>query len=97
VTTTTVAGEPVRNEPDLPPPANDDRALATAMAASSAEAPSQNEPDELLTPAVLALRVAIAAELAARRADPECDPAIMDGLMRDYWVARTGLPVLEAG
>jgi hypothetical protein len=94
---TSEPGEPVRNEPDLPPPANDDYTLATAMAASSAEAPSQNEPDEPLAPAVLGLRVAIAAELAARRADPERDPAIMDGLMRDYWVARTGLPVLEAG
>ena len=96
---TSEPGDLARNEPEnCPLPANDDRALATSMAAPPAASPPlQSEPDELLAPAVLALRVAIAAELAARRADPERDPAIMDGLMRDYWVARTGLPVLEAG
>ena len=47
-------------------------------------------------PAVMALRAAITAELAARREDPGRDQAILDGLMREYWVTRTGLPIAEA-
>ena len=57
----------------------------------------RNEPEEPVPPRVAALRAAIMAEIAARRAEPGRDQAIMDGLVRDYWVARTGLPLAEAG
>ncbi|MFO1050054.1 MAG: hypothetical protein U1E52_19410 [Geminicoccaceae bacterium] len=53
----------------------------------------RNEPDDPVPPRVVALRAAIMAEHAARLADPERDPAIMDGLVREV-AAAWGLPAV---
>ena len=74
----------VRNEPERPAPANDDAAVPTGLTV-------QNEPDGPVPPPISALRAAIMAEHAARLADPERDPAIMDGLVREV-AAAWGLP-----
>ena len=79
----------VRNEPESPAPANDDAAVPTGLTV-------QNEPDEPAPPPIAALRAAIMAEHAARLADPERDPAIMDGLVREV-AAAWGLPDALAG
>ena len=79
----------VRNEPESPAPANDDAAVPTGLTV-------QNEPDEPAPPPIAALRAAIMAEHAARLADPERDPAIMDGLVREV-AAAWGLPDARAG
>ena len=79
----------VRNEPERPVPANDDAALST-------DQPPRDEPDEPVPPRIVALRAAIMAEHAARLADPERDPAIMDGLVREV-AASWGLPEARAG
>ena len=47
--------------------------------------------DGPVPPRIVALRAAIMAEHAARLADPERDPAIMDGLVREV-AAAWGLP-----
>ena len=82
-------GECVENEPESPPPANDDAALST-------DQPPEIEPDDPVPPRVVALRAAVMAEHAARLADPERDPAIMDGLVREV-AAAWGLPDALAG
>ena len=82
-------GTDLRNEPERPAPANDDAALST-------DQPPRNEPDAPVPPRVAALRAAVMAEHAARLADPERDPAIMDGLVREV-AAAWGLPGALAG
>ena len=52
--------------------------------------------DGPVPPPVAALRAAIMAEHAARLADPERDPAIMEGLVREV-AAAWGLPEALAG
>ena len=79
----------VRNEPERPAPANDDAALST-------DQPPRDEPDAPVPPRIAALRAAIMAEHAARLADPERDPAIMDGLVQRV-AAAWGLPDARAG
>ena len=79
----------VRNEPERPAPANDDAAVPTGLTV-------QNEPDEPAPPPIAALRAAIMAEHAARLADPDPDPAIMDGLVQRV-AAAWGLPDARAG
>ena len=80
----------MQNEPERSSPANDD-------APSPAAAELRYEPDELVPPRVLALRAAIMAEHAARFANPERDPAIMDGLVREFGAAWAEWPASEAG
>ena len=79
----------VRNEPESPAPANDDAAVPTGLTV-------QNEPDEPAPPPIAALRAAIMAEHAARLADPERDPTIMEGLVQRIATA-WGLPDARAG
>lgn len=52
--------------------------------------------DEPVPPPIAALRAAIMAEHAARLADPERDPAIMEGLVQRV-AAAWGLPDALAG
>ena len=82
-------GTELRNEPESAAPANDDAALPT-------DQPPRNEPDDPVPPPIAALRAAIMAEHAARLADPERDPTIMDGLVREV-AAAWGLPDARAG
>ena len=82
-------GTELRNEPESAAPANDDAALPT-------DQPLRNEPDEPVPPPIAALRAAIMAEHAARLADPERDPTIMDGLVREV-AAAWELPDAPAG
>lgn len=84
-----------RNPP--PPAANDDAAEAGDRAASPADPAPRNESGDPVPPRVVALRAAIMAEHAARFADPERDPAIMEGLVREFGAAWAELPHAEAG
>ena len=79
----------VQNEPGSPLPANDD-------AAPSAHPMPRNEPGEPAPARVATLRAAIMAEHAACQAEPERDPEVMAGLVRelgDAW----GSAMTEAG
>ena len=82
-------GTELRNEPESAAPANDDAALPT-------DQPLRNEPDEPVPPPIAALRAAIMAEHAARLADPDPDPTIMEGLVQRIATA-WGLPDARAG
>ena len=79
----------VRNEPERPAPANDDAALST-------DQPPRDESEDPVPPPISALRAAIMAEHAARLADPERDPTIMEGLVQRIATA-WGLPDARAG
>ena len=83
-------GYHVQNEAERSPPANDD-------APPPAAAELRYEPGDPVPPRVLTLRAAIMAEHAARFADPERDPAIMDGLVREFGAAWAEWPASEAG
>ena len=66
--------------PKDPLPANDDAAAPTGPGL-------RNDADGPVPPRIVVLGAAITAEHAARFADPERDPAIMDGLVREFGAA----------
>ena len=82
-------GTELRNEPESAAPANDDAALST-------DQPPRDKSEDPVPPPISALRAAIMAEHAARLADPERDPVIMEGLVQRV-AAAWGLPDALAG